>query len=332
MDDKIRQFIKRHIFVIWIVVVCTALSGMIAMALYTTNQNRAKKVVSLLSQSDIQFSSNYLEEETVYKTIVINDGDAIPVDIRNYSAGSSKWYSSDITYTLVAQLTDSTGNLITNDSLIGSGTVKVYEVTTTVTDGVDTENETLLFTLSDSKRSDERIQTLVHDSSHSTVKRYKIYFSSASLRVYLKLTAIPAETHNDLRRISAVLSVSDKSSVQSDGWSGYFNDDSSKAPTQYDAFNYFITGHGKSESATIKWNADVITLNRMYIKDNFDVDINSASHAEGKPDGWKQISITIDDDTNNGMYAFQVFKGTDFSKNVSSWNDLESSIEFDDGM
>ena len=97
MDKKIKSFIKRHFVVMWIVIVCLTLSYMVVMAAYPTKQNKAKKVVSLQSQSEIQFSSNYLEETVLYKTVVINDGDPITVDIRNFSKNNStKWYLSDI--------------------------------------------------------------------------------------------------------------------------------------------------------------------------------------------------------------------------------------------
>lgn len=132
MDKKVRAFIKRHIIMIWIVIVCLTLSYMVVMAAYPTRQNKAKKVVSLQSQSEIQFSSNYLEEAVLYKTVVINNDDPITVDIRNFSkTNSTKWYLSDISYTLSAELTDSSGTRITGTSLIGDGNVKVYVVTET---------------------------------------------------------------------------------------------------------------------------------------------------------------------------------------------------------
>ena len=144
MDKKVRAFIKRHIIMIWIVIVCLTLSYMVVMAAYPTRQNKAK-VVSLQSQSEIQFSSNYLEEAVLYKTVVINNDDPITVDIRNFSkTNSTKWYLSDISYTLSAELTDSSGTRITGTSLIGDGNVKVYVVTeTTIGDEVQ-QNESSL--------------------------------------------------------------------------------------------------------------------------------------------------------------------------------------------
>lgn len=335
MDKKIRDFIKRHFIMMWIVTVCLTLSYMVVMAAYPTKQNKAKKVVSLQSQSEIQFSSNFLEETVMYKTVVINDDDPITVDIRNFSKNNStKWYLSDISYTLSAELTDSSGRPITNDSLIGDGVLRVYSVTA---GAEEHETEMLLFELSSTAPSDSVDRTLVHSASESTVQSYKVYFPSASSKVCLKLTAAPAVTHNDLKTIGAILAVSDKSSIQSDGWTGSFNDPATKSPSDYDAFNYIITGHGDSDTATIKWDSSIITLNKMYFSNTFSKDISSA---EDLGNNWKQLTITISDDSNNGQYSFQVFKAgagfdafiTGLSAEQDAWTELQKCIVFDDGI
>lgn len=335
MDKKIKSFIKRHFIMIWIVIVCLTLSYMVVMAAYPTKQNKAKKVVSLQSQSEIQFSSNYLEETVLYKTVVINDDDPITVDIRNFSKNNStKWYLSDISYTLLAELTDSSGTLITNNSLIGDEEVVVTAVSV---DDEKNESETELFRLSSADPDDSIVQILEHSSSESTVQSYKVYFPSASSKVCLKLTAAPANTYTDLRTIGAILAVSDKSSIQSDGWTGDFNDPTTKTPTEYDAFNYIITGHGDSNKATIKWNSNVVTLNKMYFSNTFNKDITSATDLGS---GWKQLTIPISDDSNNGQYSFQVFKaGSGFdtfianlSEEQDAWAELKKCIVFDDGI
>lgn len=321
------------------------------MALYPTKQNKAKKVVSLQSQSEIQFSSNYLEETLLYKTVVINDGDPITIDIRNFSKNNStKWYLSDISFTLNAELTDSSGTPITGNSLIGNGDVIIKSVSAN-------ETETELFRLNSSHPNDNVAQTLLHSSSQSTVQSYKVYFPSASSKVCLKLTASPASTHTDLRTISAILAVSDKSSIQSDGWTGTINDSTNKSPADYDAFNYVIAGHGDSNAATIKWDSNVITLNKMYFSEKFSKDTSSAESLTGTT--WKQLTaISISDDSNNGQYAFQVFKASGFDTFITDkraawssamdgktpadndyvpedqylWNELQKCIEFDDGI
>ena len=357
MENKIRSFLKRYILVIWIVIVCIALSYMAVSAFYPTRQNRAKKVVSLQSEADIQFSSNLLEEKTFYKTSVINDGTPVTVDIRNYSkTNSTKWYSSDISYTLTAELTDASGTRITDSSLIGSGIVRICAVTETTVNDVTQETETTLFTLNSNHVSDSQSQTLAHSADASTVQSYRVYFPSASTKVCVRLTAVPAASHNDLRTISAILSVSDKSNVQSNGWTGSFNDPTTVSPAAYDAFNYTITGHGNSSSAVIRWNADVLTLNKMYISKNFNKDISAAS----TDDEWRQLSaLSISDESNHGQYAFQVFKaGSGFDDFIAAkraawetamegidptdadyitetqylWNELQKCIVFDDGI
>lgn len=341
MDKKILLFIKSHIILIWIIVVSLVLSCLLVMAAYPTKQNRAKKVIALQSESEIQFSSNYLEKSIIYKTVVLNNDDPIIVDIKNNSRNNStKWYPSDISFTLTAALTDSSGTTITNDTLIGNSKVKVYRVVTAVVEGEETTSEQLLFELDSTNPTQSVSQILAHSVSEATVESYKIYFPSASSKVCVKLTATPDNTFTDLRTIGAVLAVSDKSSVQGDGWTGMFNDPTSKSPVDYDAFNYVIAGHGDSDSATIQWDSSVITLNKMYIKNNFNnLDITrDALDVEGKAN-WKQITIPISDEkSNNGMYSFQIFKavdGTDtfntfIAQKHTEWNSAMSGKDEDD--
>ena len=184
---------------------------------------------------------------------------------------------------------------------------------------------------------DDRVQLLEHNSAQQTVKSYKIYFPSASSKVCLKLTAAPANTHTDLRTIGAILAVSDKSSIQSDGWTGDFNDPTTKTPAEYDAFNYIITGHGDSTKATIKWNSNVVTLNKMYFSNTFNKDIASATDLG---DNWKQLTISTGSHTSNRAMTFQVFKaGSGFdafinglSEGQNAWTELKKCIVFDDGI
>lgn len=360
MAGKIKKYFKQHVLMIWIVVAFLSLSVMFVMAAYPTLQNKAKKVIAVQSNTEIQFSSNYLDKDVVYKTVVINDVEGIPVDVRNYSkSNSTRWYDSDIKYTIRATLTDSDGNIINDDSIIGDDNVLIKRVTA---------SETTILTLNKTTKSDitsnaydvegNNAQILIRNSSGITVNNYMVYFPSASSKVCVKLEAIPDSSHRDLYSIGVILAASDKSSIQGDGWSGSFNDPDNVSPSAYDAFNYAITGHGDSTTATIQWNSNVISLNKAYFKSDFNnADPTTATDVASKP-GWKTLTIPLVTNHDNGRYSFQVFKTSGFNTFISEqraayaeemngktegddgwvseetylWNKLNSCIIFDDGI
>lgn len=357
MDRKLRRLIKKHIVTIWIVVAALALSFIVVMAVYPTKQNKAKKVIALQSDNEMQFSSNYLDEDELYRTIIINDGDPINVDIRNYSkSNATRFYSSSINYRLDAVLTDASGRTLDDTDvveLLGNDEVTIYKVVTTTENDITTTNDVKLFTLTKTKKSDYNdSQKLEGNATTKAVQTYKIYFPSASSKVCVKLVATPdGNVHKDLREISAIFAVSDKSNIQGEGWTGEFNDPESKGPSDYDAFNYTITGHGDSKTATIQWNSNVVSLNKGYFLSDFNnTDLSTATDIPGKT-GWKKITIPLDSDHNNGRYSFQVFKASGFNSFIISakddedptaddwtseeeylWDKLNDCIIFDDGI
>lgn len=330
MPKSIIKFFKKHFIAIWIAAAALTLVTLGALASYTNQSNKAKKVVATVAKTEMRFSSNYLEESCPYKTIVINSGEAINVDVRNYGRESTIPYSSDINYTFTAALTDSSGNTLSASKvteLIGAGSVIIKAVTITESNGVETENETDLFKLDSSTRSDNSNESL--SSGSVSVDHFHIYFPSPDSKINVKVTATPSDSHKDLREISAIFAVSDKSSVQSSGWIGQFNDSTATLISGYDAFNYVISGSGDSTTATIKWNSNAISVNQQYLTSQMSA--GAITDVSGRT-GWKQVTVTLNTTASSGRYAFQVFKTSSFSTSVTSWDALNACIEFDDGI
>ena len=330
MPKNIKSFLKKHIIAIWITAAALTLVTLSVMASYTNQSNKAKKVVATAATTEMRFSSNYLEESCPYKTIVINSGEAINVDVRNYGRESTIPYSSDINYTLTAALTDSSGNPLSPSKvteLIGTGSVIIKAVTITENNGVETESETDMFTLNSSKISDNNGEVLAAGSV--SVNHFHIYFPEPNSKINVKITATPSNSHKDLREISAIFAVSDKSSVQNTGWTGQFNDSTATSVSGYDAFNYVISGSGDSTSAVIRWNSDFVSVNQQYLTTKMGA--GAITDVSGRT-GWKQVTVTLNTTESSGRYAFQVFKTSSFSTSVTSWDALNACIEFDDGM
>jgi hypothetical protein len=249
----------------------------------------------------------------------------INIDIRNYGKNNSTlFYPTDINYTLEAVLTDSSGKALSESeasAIIGNNAVRI-----TITGS----NDVLLSASNRSHTYNNR--TLTHGSTAS-IDEFKMYFPSTSTKICVKLVATPDSAHKDLHTIGAVFSVSDKSGVQGDGWTGRFNDPTNKSPDNYDLFNYIITGYGTTNSATIKWNPAVFSLDNIGF--NSGITVSSTRTGISEPNGWSEMTLSIGANGKN-QYSFQIFKGTGFDTMITtltaSWTtDMVGKSEGDDG-
>lgn len=321
MEKKIKNFLKKYIILIWIIAVSLALTGFIVFANYKNNQNVAKKVIATQTETDIRFSSNYLEESVgvdsttnpptpKYRNVVSllnNSSVPISVDIRNYGKNNSTlFYPTDISYTLYAVLTDSSGNELSVSQV--SAIMGSDEVTIKITGLSDIK-------LSSTNLSHTYNRTLTH-SAAAAIDEFQLLFPSTTTNICVKLIATPNSMHKDLRTIGAVFSVSDKSAAQGNGWTGKFNDPTDKSPANYDLFNYIITGYGETDSATIKWDPTVFSLENIGF--NSGISVSGTQSNIGSPSGWNEMTISIG--TKN-QYSFQIHKGSSFNTTISTLTD-----------
>ena len=348
MESRVKSFLKNYIIIIWIIILTFALSTIVVLATYKNSSNVAKKVVATQAETDYRFSSNYLEEaldssnpnDPKYKnySVMISDGEAINVDIRNYGkTNSTLLYPTEINFNLTAVLTDSSGNELSAEKaaeLLGSDTIFI------------SLNNTTIMSLNASNRSSTLAQTVARGIA-ATINSYKVLFPNATTKAYVKIVAAPSDAHKDLRTIGAVFSVSDKSNIQGNGWKGGFNDSTQTSPENYDAFNYSLTGYVSSSTATIKWNPDVLNIDASRFNFYTGVTPSVTNTNIAEPSGWSQITFSLNESA--GRYSFQIFKGAGFSTAIanltSNWNeDSETSKEeylwehmddyiiFDDGI
>ena len=321
MEKKIKNFIKKYILLIWIIAVSLALTGFIVFANYKNNQNIAKKVVTTQTETDIRFSSNYLEESvgvenniTKYRNSVslLNSAQTpINVDIRNFGKNNSTlFYPTDINYTLFVVLTDSSGNELSEADaygILGSNDV----VTISITGLQDVK-------LSYNDRSYAYSRILLHGTT-AAIDEFKLYFPSTTSNICVKLIATPDSIHKDLHTIGAVFSVSNKSAEQGNGWTGQFNDPTNKSPAAYDLFNYIIIGYGEADSATIKWDPTVFNLENIGFSSGIS-GFNPVTDTIPTGSSWSSCNkATISIGSNyETRYSFQIFKGTSFDSIIST--------------
>lgn len=313
------KFLKKHGLKLWIIMAVVVLSGMIAFAAYTNEQNKAKKVIATLANAQMRFSSNYLEEGTTkVKTVVKTASDlTVPVTVRNYSrVNPTLWYQSDLTYSIRFELTDTTGSTDSTviNSLIGQDSVTVTLGSDTITLNAGTHSGSF------------NNKVLAYNVSAASIHTYNVTFPSNTTKICVKITATPVPA--DLTTLSAIISITDSAQVQSTGWTGSINDSQSKSPNAYDAYNYSLVGSGDSSNAKFRWNPAKIEVNRQYFLDHFNVDVSTATEVSG----WKEVTITLK--SVDGRYDFQLYKVYNAENPVSfdNWGQLEACIRFDDGI
>ncbi len=332
-SESVKKFIRNNGLRLWIFIVVMILGGMVVYAAYENEQNKAKKVIATSSDTEMRFSSNYLEEGTTkLKTTIKSANDpTITVYIRNYSKNNPTiWYTSNINYTLDFELSDTSG-ITTNNSNYQTRINSLLGTNEVVT--ISGNNSTI--TLNQTNKTGQLInQTLTYNRDASDQKAYVVTFPSVTSKICVRVTATPTpeKKYLDLKPLSVILTISDKDNLQVNGWEGKFNDaQSNKTPSSYDAYNYCLTGHGRSTTAVFKWDSSKIEVNKQYFQSKFNVDVTSAANAPEEGENWKKVTITVDSSTSNGRYDFQLFKANN-SVSSLTWKALEDCVKFDDGI
>lgn len=206
-----------------------------------TNLNSVKRVVSTGTQSDTMFGSNYLSlvssVDTDYsiKRISLDDSKeemSFTVVVSNYVWGDEKRYNpKDISYTVTAQLLSVDGGKLPEDI---SGI--------TINGQAFDNNGTCVLAGQDLP------------TGGACKNEYKFVLpSTLKNKIKIQMTAEALGDSVDAvnsKKLAAILSFADY--VTTKTWTGHFLDSTDKAPGEYDAFNYEISGNGAG-TVTVTW-------------------------------------------------------------------------------
>lgn len=279
-------------------VLALAVSG--SFAAYTSF-NSVKRVVSTGTQSDTMFSSNYLsllnlnDEAYPAKRIPFLNADGtstFTVLVCNYVWGDEKLYNpKDITYTVTAQLLSMDGGSLPGD-------VDITEVQ-----------------MNGSNFGDSRVCTLANevlDSSSAKRNNYKFEIPAAlKNKIKIQMTAEPSDDESkkavNNQKLAAIFSFAEYEATKN--WTGHFLDSTTKrTPSDYDAFNYEISGNGAG-TVTVTWE-NSLQLSKWAI--NGEQESNS-------------YTFTVDDSTT--AVQFQFYRNPkDMLCDTISWADLEKLV------
>lgn len=326
MKKRVIDFIRTYWIVIWLATAIFTLASITTYAAYIRTQN-VKRVISTMGGAGNRFSSNRLDElETdnsarVFRLIPVPEtvpsgGIDRSLTICNYPQGyEASFYETTIYYNLEVELTDNQSAVPVFDDeatallnyyiVDSSGTTHYFEK--------DSGNGRFFLTISDQELKGKK----------SSTDTYTIHFPDVDTGVYMSVFAKPMIADgssriptDDLKSIGAMISAVSVDQSQDTNWSGSLVEPrvTGKMVSDYDAFNYVISGSGAG-TITLKWKAEMLEINSHYA-DNEGI---SASIVGPDSDGYNSLTYSVTADQAKNRYSFQMFK----SKN-SNWSSITS--------
>ena len=341
---KITNFLKRQWILVWLVLALVSLMAVISYASYKNANNKIKRVVAPAAKTEGLFTSNYLalgapNIKTAYCDENNTNTYTYNVDIRNYNpADPDTVFKSPIPYTLSVQLVHRDGTPYDKDA--------DAEALTAMRNG----NMSITVALSGTEETITLDGTAEGSCLHGTAQRHTLSGTGADkenrwIVTYngiildsdycVKFTAIPQAGLN-LDTISATVIVASYPVVNPEGWDCKLVE--SGIITDYDAFNYTISGTG-TKDLYFSYDATKLRVNvafyGMSSADEIDAPIsyagggNAAAHS-----GWQTIIIHANPDSLKiNRYDLQIYKVDNKTWKPTSWteitpNEVDSLIEF----
>ncbi len=332
--DKTIKILKKHWIAVWLVLAVLGIGTSVVFAEYIAEKNRIQRVAANVAGTGQPFDSNYMiVGAPSFNNIPFASGTETwcPIDVKiwNYNrANPQKTYKGALSYTLTAQLVDIQGNVL--DDRLGSYLI-----------GIKADNDSD-YTYFDPQSYDEtdgyfmEVETgRQYPSDYSmTEHRYTLRFPVSFLTnnpgIYIKLVATPSDMDR-LSPISGIFGVTMQETTLPKGWNGTFNDDNSK--TDYDSFNYLITGSGKA-SITFSWNTDYLVVNAYNL-----TDYGLTVTPDPDRPGWSRTQFLADASVRY-RYDFQMYMTSNLEDELNSvmrtpitdqvdyWNTVNQYVEF----
>ena len=334
---NILQSRKWRMIFAWAAIITACFSVMIAYAKYRAPHNSVKRVTVTGKSAITFFSSNFLSPFEANEPLVKNgvsvdedfEGDT-NFDIKICNTDVLKpveFYAKTINYTLDVSIVKEDGTTPTTtelDTILGSEKIKLYRYDGGV-------QGTLLCELDSSSMTYNRSESLIPTAANpSATNQYRLVMPKETINsgIYVKITATPSTgVYPDLPTvIGGNFYVKRKSFNLTAGWTGAFNDDQTVGISQYDGFNYAITGGGTA-TKTLKWDSSILEVDWNQIQEVF-----SYSGSQPTPDSNNICSIPVNlSSASGGRYDIQFYvkdktARTTINGSNYSWSDLEALV------
>ena len=358
--NKVLKMLQKNWILVWLIVSAVFAVSFIAYAEYIEKYNHVKKVVANTADSNQRFASDYLSTDAPSSReigVSAIDGQTtyeIPIKIWNYDpSNSAKFYSSLLNYDLYAQLVDQDGELINTSTFTSksfAGNIGIRK---------ESDADPTLFSTAVYNSTDGYKLTL-SNSFAGTAKDDHVYylsFPSTMLSnnggIYVLLTAQPSANNNDLAPLYGIFTVTASTAELKAGWSGDINDDTTQPVTNYDGFNYVISGNGTA-SVTFCWQPEYLEVNSLFLSNNSlttetfykDSEGNSTYTVTVEVDGvpteqkveyeslptggttWKRFRKDVNSNVVS-RYDIQLYMTSDDLSDYNTWNKVKNYIDFD---
>lgn len=309
--DRIKKKLKilRNSWItVWLIIVAVLLSGAATYAAYM-GTTHSKRVISLSESDEMLFSSRYLYvsgSEVQRIGFAENSTDpAVTIDVCNYDKKGMGVYGSDIYFRITAKLVNYDGTDITSETK--SDKYKLAYL--------DGDTESTQYTLSPITNTETAINGPESNGEYSglfklpantkTKMKFILHCDPDTLstpKYAVEITATPVGKYEDIKAISGKLRAVSRSS-QSLEWSGEFTDNliTGTKPTDFDAYNYVISGAGKG-TITLTYDNAILELD----KNDLEIFSKLQGYTFTKNDGKTIITFSVDTTVENAVSRYAV--------------------------
>lgn len=307
---KIRS---KHIIMFSLIFVLLVSIGIITYAAYTHSLSTQRTIAPY--DSSEKFSSNCLrggDVENNIRTIYVSDvGEDSPnpstiITVCNYPQGRQILTNSfDITYTLKIEFVEKV-----NDAY-----VEVNQASSGYNANIDED----VLSISGSNTSDELESTLTANTISSDVYTLSLSksFAANHTDLYVLVSAIPDDA--TLSTLRAIFKADIRLDSVNDQWSGSFMEDGINNPSDYDGYNYIVSGYG-SGVFTITWDSSKLSMSYVSLSEL--LSLEGSTYTEDTENNQNTISFNVDSDVTR-RFELQFYKVNIVDE---TWSDMSLEV------
>ena len=316
--------LQKYRIILIIFALCTLLFsvGVITYAAYTHSLNAQRTIAPYDSVESDKFSSNYLLKVTYsrenVKTILTTDAlisASTSITVCNYAQGKQTQPNNNVvnysvSATLVYYDESAEDYLPVDASYLTSKGYSGYSISLRKKNGSTV-------TLNSSHLADTSLSgTLAANEAHSDtfILTFSTDFAS-NPNLFIEILATDSGSATSLK---GIFGADVRSQGVTNSWSGSFTDDNANDPSDYDGFNYAISGFG-SGVFTLSWNTNYVDISAASLIDLMEI---TGFTKTGPTDGIVTISFDVDSD-DISRYEIQFYK---VNITTESWSDMEDIV------
>lgn len=283
-----------------------------------TNSRSAQRTIATYDSQGERFSSNVLVKGSAkdnVKTVYVTDASISPafvITVNNYESGKQTAPAmEEIRYTLTARLVRYDGTDL-NEYVPVDATYMTENALTGYAVTLKKGNASIV--LSSSHTEDSSFAgVLAPNEANSDV--YTIVFGTNFVvdrpNLYVEMTVTPQ--NDGLQTMRGIFKADLRAQGATSAWTGAFSDDTSVAPSEYDGFNYTVSGVGAG-TFTLTWDETKVKLSDKSLRELLAVD--------GATKTGSSLTFSVDSD-DESRYDLQFYK---VNITTETWQTMNSTV------